>query len=373
MKLVASSADLLRGILTVSKAIPAKTSVAILENYLFEVDGDKLFITASDMELTLKTQVAAQNGSEDGKVAVPSRQLTELLKEMPDQPIRISSINENMLECVWSTGESTLPYYNAEDYPVLRELTDDKTVISIDAKELVEGMNSTLYAASDDEARPIVNSIFFDIKGGALTMVATDLQVLLCYNTKEVKVSGDTSFVLNRRHAAALRTVIDKEDGEVRISFDDKIIVFEFAGTIAICSMVSGKYPDYTTIIPSNNANILKADRQEFLNCVKRVAVFSSQASKHLKLDIQRTALEISAQDLGFEVAAHDKLSCEYNGEEMNIGFKSGQLIDLLSNIPCERIEMKIADKRRAALVLPSEDEADASKVFGIVMPVMVK
>lgn len=372
MKFVVSSADLLKGILTVQRAIPTKTTDAILEDYLFVLSGDTLEITASDNELTLRTAIKVTAESE-GSIAVPARQLTDLLKEIPDQPLTISTIGDNAFSCNWATGESTLPYFNAEDYPQAKQAGDGAVTVTIPAEVLAEGIASTVYAASDESNRPIMNSIFFDIKADASTLVASDLQKLICYSTKEVKTATDASFILNSRHAIVLRGILAREEEPVTITFDDKTAVFTFGQTKMISCLVMGKYPDYRTIIPKNNSNVLKIDRQQLLTTVRRIAVCSPKGSNHIKFDLSEGCLEVSAQDAGFEIAAHEKVACEYSGDAMSIGFKSTHFTEILGNLDCERIEIKLADKRRSALLLPDMEDESKIKVFGIIMPVMVR
>ena len=373
MKLVISSSELLKGILTVSKAIPAKSTEAILEDYLFVLEGDKLEVTASDKEITMKTVITVDCTEEEGRFAVPARQLNDLLKELPDQPITISTISENQFMCAWASGESTLPYFNPDDYPESQTTGDDANVVEFPGQSLADGIGRTLYASSDEENRPVMNSIFFDITPNSTTLVASDLQKLTCYTADDVKAEVPCSFILNKRHAAVLKSVIGKDVENVTIKFDSKVAIFSFDNTTIICCLVVGKYPDYRTISPQNNSNILRINRLQLLNTVRRISVCSPKGSNHIKFDLSAGTLEISAQDLGFEIAAHEKISCQYDGSDLSIGFKFTHIIEMLSNLSCEEILMKFADKRRSALLLPSEEDAQSEKVFGIVMPIMVK
>lgn len=373
MKFAVSSSELLRAILTVQKAIPAKATEAILEDYLFDLKGTTLEITASDMEITLRTTLEVDNTAEEGCIAVPARQMTDLLKELPDQPLTISTLSESSFECAWASGASQLPYFNPDDYPQIQTTGENAVTIEIPAATLSEGIASTVYASSDEESRPIMNSIFFDIKADSTTLVASDLQKLICYSATDVKTPGDASFILNKRHAGVLKGILGKEDGIVTVTFDEKIAIFRFGATTVISCLVVGKYPDYRTIIPKNNSNILQINRSQLLNTVRRIAVCSPKASNHIKFDLKPGSLEVSAQDVGFEIAAHDKISCQYEGDELTIGFKSTHISEILSNLSSEGITMKFADKRRSALILPAEEDGAAQKVFGIVMPIMVR
>lgn len=372
MKFSVSSANLLKGILTVQRAIPAKATEAILEDYLLVLKGNVLELTASDMEITLKTELEVTT-AEEGSIAIPARQITDLLKELPDQPLTISTISESSFSCAWSSGESTLPYFNPDDYPKAPQTSPEAKKIEVPAQSLVDGISNTVYASSDEENRPIMNSIFFDIKADATTLVASDLQKLICFTADDVKSAGDATFILGKRHANVLKAILGKSEENVTVTFDDKFAIFRFGQTTMVSCLVVGKYPDYRTIIPKNNSNILKINRVQLLNTVRRIAVCSPKASNHIKFELTPGSLEVSAQDVGFEIAAHEKVNCQYDGDDLAIGFKSTHIVDILSNLACDEIVMKFADKRRSALILPSEEEAAKVKVFGIVMPIMVR
>lgn len=375
MKFVTSSSELLKGLMSVSKAIPAKTNEAILENYLFVLGNNSLEVTASDKEITMKTSITVEtSGAEDeGRIAVPARQLNDLLKELPDQPLTIRTISDNQFECIWSSGSSTLPFFNPDDYPECKSVEEGFKTVVFTGASLVDGISKTIYASSDEDNRPVMNSIFFDIKPEAATLVASDLQKLTCYTADDVKAAESCSFILNKRHAAILKSVVGRDVEEITIEFDSKTVIFKFDSTTVICSLVVGKYPDYRTIIPQNNSNILRINRLVLLNTVRRISVCSPKGSNHIKFDLTPGSLEISAQDPGFEIAAHEKVSCQYDGSELTIGFKSTHIIEMLSNMSCDEVVMKFVDKRRSALLQPSEEELKTEKVFGIVMPIMVK
>ncbi len=373
MKFVISSAELLRGILSVSKAIPAKSALPILENFLFSLKGNLLEITASDTELTLKTEVEVESTAEEGQIAVPANHLTNLLKELPDQPLTIKTLNDTSFECTWTTGTSTLPYFPASDYPDMTSVNDDNAItLDFPAQSLVEGISGTIYATADDEIRPVMNGILFDISPECTTLVASDSHKLICYTTKDVKAQEKASFILHKRPAGVLRSIIGKTTENVQVTFDTKSVVFRFDSTTMICLLVVGKYPKYRDVIPQNNSNILKTDRLQLLNTVRRVSVCANKASNHIKFDLKSGSLEISAQDLGFSIAAYERMECQYDGEELSIGFKSSFIIEILSNMSCSNLVIKFSDSKHAALVVPAEDEAESEKICGIIMPIMI-
>ena len=371
MKLVISSSELLKGTLAVAKAIPSKTSTPILECFLFELKDGKLSITASDAELTLKTSVNVENAEEEGRIAIPAKQLTDLLKELPDQPLTIATSSDSSFECSWLSGTSTFPYFPADDYPAIEGADETAVQIKFPAESLVEGISSTVFATADDEIRPIMNGILFDIDEGSTTLVASDAHKLICYTTTDVEAQEKASFILHKKPANVLKAIVGKDEEFVDIAFDARTAVFKFGNTVAICRLIVGKYPKYREVIPSNNANTLKIDRAMFLNVVRRISVCASKASNQIKLDLNDNVLQISAQDLGFSIAACEKVACQYDGEKLTIGFKSTFLAEILSNMSCNEVVMKFADSRRAALITPAEEEEESEKLCGILMPIM--
>ena len=352
MKLNVSSSELLKGLMDISKAIPAKSALPILENFLFDLKGNILEVTASDSELTLRTEIEVDTTEEEGRIAVPARHIIDLLKELPDQPVSICTASDSSIECKWTSGNSVLPFFPAES--------------------LIEGINSTIYATADDEIRPAMNGIFFDFGPESTTLVASDSHKLICYTAKEVKTPEKCSFILHKKPAAVLKSILGKDDGTVEIAFDSSTVLFTFGKTTMVCRLIVGKYPKYRDVIPQNNSSVLKIDRAMFLNTVRRVAVCANKASNHIKLDLKPGQMEITAQDLGFAIAAYEKINCDYSGDELTIGFKSTFLTEILANMSCETVVMKFADARRAALIIPSEEDDESGKICGILMPIMV-
>ena len=372
MKLIISSSELLRGVMAVAKAIPAKSPLPILENFLFDLKGNVLEITASDSELTLKTQVEVESTAEEGRIAVPAKHMMDLLKELPDQPLTINTSSDSSFVCSWASGESALPYFPAEDYPEITGTDDTAVTLQFPAQSLVDGISSTIYATADDEIRPAMNGILFDIDLASTTLVASDSHKLICYTTADVKASEKASFILHKKPAAILKAIIGKDAETVDIAFDSKNAVFKFGQTMVICRLVVGKYPKYRDVIPQNNSNILHINRVQLLNTVRRVSVCSNKASNHIKFDLKSGSLMVSAQDLGFSIAAHETMQCQYDGEDLTIGFKSPFIIEILSNMTCGELVMKFLDSKRAALVVPAETEEESEKICGIIMPIMI-
>ncbi len=372
MMFVISSSELLRGVLAVNKAIPAKTTLPVLENFLFSLKDNTLEITASDTELTLRTTVEVEKTLEEGSICIPADHLVNMLKELPDQPVTIGTVTDSSFVCEWGTGESTLPYFPAADYPDIPSVDGSGVTVTFDAQDLVDGISGTIYATADDEIRPIMNGILFDITEEGTTLVASDSHKLICYNIKETSLPVKDCFILHKRPAGVIRSLIGKNVETVTVSFDKKIVSLSFENTLALCRLINGNYPRYRDVIPQNNPNILKIDRSVLLNTARRIAVFANKASNYIKFVLSGDVLEVSAQDLGFSIAGFEKIACQYLGEDLTIGFKSTFLIEILSNMNCNDLTIKFADGKRAALIVPGENEAESEKVCGILMPIMI-
>jgi len=371
MKIVVSSSELLKGMVTVSKALPAKAQLSILEDFLFEVKDSTLFITASDLELTLRTSISLESSESDDRIAVPHH-ILDLLKEIPDQPVTIQTVKENYFEVIWKGGSSTLPSFDAAEYPAISSVDETAATVAFPAQTLIDGINSTIYATEEDEMRPVMNGILFDMGPEATTLVASDSRKLICFTTTEVKTAEQSSFILHKKPASVLRTAVGKDVETVNISYDAKSAVFSFNNTVVVCRLIVGKYPNYRQVIPQNNSSVLKINRVQLANCVKRVSVCSNKASNSVKFDLTPDCLEVSAQDLGFSISAHEKTDCQYDGENLQIGFKSSFLIEILNNISCEDVVLKFADARRATLLLPAEDNDQKEKICAILMPIQI-
>lgn len=373
MKFVVSSTELLARLLSVSRVISSKSTIPILDNFLFVLKDGYLSITASDLETSLKSGMAIENVIEEGEITIPAKLLVDSLKEFPDQPLEFKT-NEtsSIIEITWANGNSKLPCTLSDDYPNIAELSGDRTEISILSSVLLEGINRTLYATAEEELRPVMNGVFFDIENEGTTLVASDAHKLVCYTRHDIKSAQKSSFILPKKPSSILKNILSKVDQGVTIRFDIKNAYFEFESFVLVCRLVEGNYPAYRSVIPKNNQNKLIINRQDFLNSTRRVAVCSNQASSQVKLKLSYNQLVISAQDLDFSISAHERLSCQYEGDSMEIGFKSTFLIEILNNLPYTDISLELADPTRAALILPSGQTDPNEDILALIMPMMV-
>lgn len=374
MRFIVSSTDLLQGLLSVQKVIASKSSLPILDNFLFTLDGNTLTVTGSDSETTLKTILTINEVMEGGEIAVPAKLLTDSLKELPTQPIEFSSDDEkNIVNIIWASGSAQIPFTGAEDYPTLKELVEP-TVIRMKGSVLADGINSTLYATGDEELRPVMNGIFFDIAEDSTTLVASNAHKLVYYRRHDIKSAGASSFILPKKPANILKANLAKcMDEEVEITFDHtNCAYFKFNSFLIFCKLVDGTYPAYKSVIPKNNTNVITISRTELLNATKRVAVCSNQATGQIVFKLAANQLSITAQDLDFSMSAHETLGCDYDGSPMEIGFKSTFLIEILGNLSYDQICIRLSDPNRAALIQPAVQTEPDEEICALLMPMRI-
>ncbi len=373
MKFVVSSTELLARLLSVSRVISSKNTIPVLDNFLFVLKDGYLNITASDLETSLRAGLKIENVDEEGEITVPAKLLVDSLKEFADIPLEFkTNENKSSLEIVWANGDSTLPYTIGDDYPAAATLSEESTSITINSQILLEGINRTIYATAEEELRPVMNGIYFDIEEQTFTMVASDAHKLICYTRHDIKSDKKSSFILPKKPSSILKNLLTKIDEDVMITFDQKNAYFQFESFVLVCRLVEGNYPAYRSVIPKNNTNKLIINRQDFLNSLRRVSVCSNQASSLIKLKLAYNQLTVSAQDLDFSIASHERLSCQYEGDPMEIGFKSTFLIEILANLPYTDISLELSDPSRAALLLPSGHSDPDEEILALIMPMMV-
>lgn len=374
MKFVISSTELLNHLQAISRVISNKNTLPILDNFLFQLNEKELKITASDLETTLITTIHLENVTDGGNIAIPARILTDTLKEFPDQPLTFD-INNDTFSIVITTenGKYNVVGQNGEDFPQLPSLKkDQKTSVQLPADVLLNGIVKTLFATADDELRPVMNGIFIELYSDNMTFVASDAHKLVRYKRMDVKSENESSFILPKKPASLLKSILPKEQKQVLIEFDDKNAFFTLSEYKLVSRLVEGNYPSYNSVIPTNNPNKLTIDRLELYNALKRVALFSNQASNLVKLDLKGNQLNVSAQDIDFSISANERLNCQYEGDDMEIGFKSSFLIEILSNLSSTDVVVELSDPSRAGILLPAEKENIDEDVLMLIMPMMI-
>ena len=374
MKFVTSSTELLSHLQAISRVISSKNTLPILDNFLFNLEDGKLTITASDLESTLVTMMTLENVSEGGTIAIPAKLILDTLTEFPEQPLTFE-VNKDTNSVVINSqnGKFTIMGQNGDDFPQIPSIkSDKKNSIELTASILNNGINKTLFAAADDELRPVMNGIFFEITPKEIIFVASDAHKLVRYKRFDVKSKVNGSFILPKKPASLLKNIMQKEENKVLIEFDEKNAYFQLTNYRLICRLVEGAYPNYNSVIPTKNPNKLIIGRTELYNTLKRVSVFANQASNLVKLQLTGNQVIISAQDIDFSISAYERLNCQYDGDDMEIGFKSSFLIEILANLGSTDIALEMSDPSRAGIIVPVDKDTDAEDVLMLLMPMMV-
>ena len=374
MKFVVSSSELLGHLQAISRVISSKNTLPILDNFLFNLSGNDLEITASDLESTLITRMKLENTDGDGTIALPARILLDTLKEFSVQPLTFD-INMETLAVVISSenGKFNVVGQNGIDFPALPSIKKDKKFeFVINADVLLAGISKTLFATADDELRPVMGGIFVETSTDKITFVASDAHKLVRYQRTDAHSDGNASFILPKKPASLLKNILPKEEGPVTVEFDDKNAFFILSNYKVVCRLVEGNYPNYNSVIPKNNPRKITIDRVEFFNTLKRVSVFSNQASNLVKLQLKGNQVMVSAQDIDFSISAYERIKCQYEGDEIEIGFKSVFLVEILSNIGSQDVMIELADPTRAGLFLPVISDNESEDLLMLLMPMMI-
>ncbi len=374
MKFVVSSMELLGHLQAISRVISSKNTLPILDNFLFSLEEGKLEITASDLESTLITQVSLENTDGSGVIAVPARILNDTLKEFPDIPLTFEINVETLTIVIQSeNGKFSIMGQNGAEFPQMPVIKDDqKQHLELDKDLILTAISKTLFATADDELRPVMNGIFLELSPDDITFVASDAHKLVRYKRTDASAGAASSFILPKKPAALLKNILPKEENNIILEFDDRNASFTLTNYKLVCRLVEGNYPSYNSVIPTGNPFKVTIDRLAMYNTLKRVSVFSNQASNLVKLAFKGNLLDVSAQDIDFSISANERISCQYDGEDMEIGFKSTFLIEILANLTSDEVILELSDPTRAGILLPSESGNENEDTLMLLMPMMI-
>lgn len=372
MNFIVSSAALFSHLQAVSRVINSKNALPILDCFLFELQDGTLSVTASDSETTMVTSVEINENDVDGRFAVTAKTLLDALKEIPDQPLSFG-VDMNTMEITvqYQNGKYSLMGQNADEFPQVTSLSESAVRVELDAQILLGGINRAVFATADDELRPVMNGIYFDITTDDITMVASDGHKLVRCRTLAAHGNERAAFILPKKPASLIKNLLPREEGNVTIEFDERNAVFTLEKFRMVCRLIEGRYPNYNSVIPQNNPYKIIIDRQMLIGALRRVSIFSSQASSLIKLRMQENLLVVSAQDIDFSTSAEETLVCQYGGAPMSIGFKSTFLVDILNNISAEEVVIELADPSRAGVIVPVEQEENEDLLM-LLMPMML-
>jgi DNA polymerase-3 subunit beta len=370
MKFIVSSSALLKQLQAISGALSTNTVLPILENFLFEINSGVLTISATDLQTTMNTTLAVE-AKENGKIAVPSKILLDTLKTLADQPVIFSINDENFgIEMSAGDGKYKLSGENGEDFPKIPKV-ENAAALTITASTLAEAISKTLFAVSTDELRPAMTGVYCQMSSENITFVATDAHKLVRYRRRDAHAEVTSSFILPKKALNLLKSSLPTEDVSVNIEYNATNAFFSFNNINLICRLIDEKYPDYEAVIPVNNPNKLTIDRSLFLSCLRRVSIYSNKTTHQVRLKITGSELQISAEDLDFANEAFERLSCQYEGEDMEIGFNARFLVEMLANLETEEVALEMSTPNRAGILFPVNADNNED-VLMLVMPVML-
>ena len=372
MRFTVSSTALGTRLSALARVINSKNSLPILGDFLFEVIDGRLNLTASDSEVMMKTTLELNDNDGNGRFCVGNHDLLEAVKGISEQPITFEvDQNANIARISYLNGMFSLPVENADEFPQPQQIGDEATIINIPTPMLNDNITRTLFATAQDELRPVMNGIYFDLTPDHLAIVASDGHKLVRNKILNIRSDQPAAFILPKKPATLLKGVLGKQGGDVVIRFDDRNAEVIYEEGILICRLIEGRYPNYNSVIPQSNPNQLTVDRQGLLAALRRVQPFSNDSSNLIRFHVENGTLQLDAEDYDFSKTATEHMSCEYNGMPMSIGFKGSSFIEILSNFDCEQVLIQLADPSRAGLVLPSE-QPENQDVLMLMMPMLL-
>ncbi len=369
MKFSVSSSDLLKHLQIAGGAIASNPVLPILEDFLFTIDNNQLNIFATDLETSIKTQIEVMSDG-NGTVAVPAKILLDTLKELPTQPITFTVNDENYgIEITSAYGKYKLAGENGDDFPTIPE-PDTVDTIGLQAPTLAQAISKTLFATSNDELRPSMTGVYFQVDFNKLTFVATDAHKLVKYAFTNITSEVSTSFIVPKKALNLLKSALPAGD-EVKLSFNKANAFFSFGNIDVVCRLIDARYPDYNAVIPVENPNLLTLPRSDFQNSLKRIAIYANKTTNQVILTVNDGSLTVSAQDLDFSNEATEQLTCTYVGDPLTIGFNAKFLIEMLNVLESDDIKLELSTPTRAGILLPT-DEVEGEEILMLVMPVML-
>ena len=372
MRFTLSSTALSGKLSALSKVINSKNALPILGDFVFDIQGQTLTLTASDSENTMRTTVPLIESDGDGRFAIDNHNLLEAVKGFSEQPITFdANMNQALVKISYQNGLFSLPIENADEFPIPQSVSDMANTITIPNAILAENINRSVFATAQDELRPVMNGIYFDLTTDCLAVVASDGHKLVRNKIFTIKSEQPASFILPKKPANMLRNLLGKDGGDVVIRFDDRNAEINYGDGTIQCRLIEGRYPNYNSVIPQSNPNELRIDRLGLLAALRRVQPFANDSSNLIRFHVESSTLQLDAEDYDFSKTATERMSCEYSGQPMSIGFKGSAFIEILSNFDCPEVIIQLADPSRAGLVLPSE-QPENQDVLMLMMPMLI-
>ena len=372
MNFIVSSSYLLKNLNSISGVITSNPVVPILENVLFEIEGGNLLITASDLQTSVMVELQVES-KEDGSVAIPAKILIETLKNLPEQPVTFSIDDQNYnIEINSDNGRYKLAGENSADFPKVPGVNDGYSS-DINSEILNSAISNTIFSTSTDELRPAMTGVFFKLSSTGCTFVSTDGHRLVKYIRTDIKGDEvDHDMILPRKSLNLLKSILPTDkSSDIKLDFNASNAYFSFENIKMVYRLIDERYPDYDNVIPSDNSNTVTITKSELLGSLKRISIYANKTTNQVRFKITGSEILISAEDLDFSNEANERISCEHDGDDIEIGFNAKFLIEMLSNIESEKVILKLSEPNRAGLLIP-EDINDNEDITMLVMPVML-
>tara|TARA_B100000963_G_C22603789_1_gene661476 strand:+ start:94 stop:1209 length:1116 start_codon:yes stop_codon:yes gene_type:complete len=370
MKFIISSESLLKNLQVLGSILNNNNTLPILDCFLFEIENKELFITSSDLETSLTTNISIDS-SIKSNIAIPAKLLIDVVRSLPDQPLTFSILENNILEISSTNGQYSLSYYDGSDYPKPLNV-EEASNISFESPTLLKIINSTIFASGNDDLRPVMSGVFFQISSDASCFVATDAHKLVKYERKDVTSDESIEFIVPNKPLNILKNILQEQEAKTNVLYNKTNAIFKFSNFKLVCRLIDGKYPNYDAVIPNENPNVLEIDRNQFLQATKRSSIFSSKSTNQVKLEIKGNKLVIKAEDIDFNNKSEETLDCNYNGTDISIGFNSKFIAEMLTNLSSDIIKLELSSPSRAGIISPTTNDDDNENIIMLVMPIML-
>ncbi len=371
MRFIVSSTSLLKSLQQVSGVISSNAVLSVLEDFLFELEGNTLTITATDLETMMKVQLNINDAEGRGSICIPSKILIDYLKNLPEQPV-VFTVNENELTVMMSSdvGAYRIGGERADDFPK-EPAPVDTSVFNMPSIALLESINKTLFAVSSDTLRPAMTGVYFEMKKDSLTFVSTDAHRLVQFTRTDIECPEESGFVVPKKPLQQLKSILPSDNTELQVAYNNSHMFVSGGHFTMSCRLIDARFPDYRAVIPAENPYKLVINRSDFISALRRVSIFANKTTNQVVLEINGNALEISAQDIDFSYEGKEALSCQYTGDDMKIAFNAKLMVELINNLEGDEVVVELSSPTRAGIFKPTE-EVDGEKILTLLMPLMV-
>ncbi|HEY1031765.1 MAG TPA: DNA polymerase III subunit beta [Flavipsychrobacter sp.] len=371
MRFIVTSTALLKNLQQISGVISANTVLSVLEDFLFELKGNTLTLTATDLETMMRVQMDVNDAQGEGRICIPSKILTDYLKNLPEQPITFN-VNEQDLSIEMSSdvGKYKIGGEKADDFPK-EPAPGDTTSFTMPSIALIESINKTLFAVSGDTLRPAMTGVFFELGKNGVTFVSTDAHRLVQFSRTDISSPAQEGFVVPKKPLQQLRATLPADETQLEISYNSSHLFVTSSKLSMSCRLIDARFPDYKAVIPNDNPYRLTINRNDFISALRRVSIFANKTTNQVVLDINGNSLQLSAQDIDFSYEGKENLSCQYTGEDMKIAFNAKLMVEMVNNLDGTEIQVELSTPTRAGIFRPMEKN-DNEEVLMLLMPLMV-